>query len=248
MEHGIHILRILLSSLSSFPNIVGLELLNEPQPGDKGHTTLKNWYSRAMRELRDIDPGIPIYISDCWQTDEYAEFLASLPQFSSITALDHHLYRCFTSVDTHIPISQHTRSLTDAEATTPQTFARVSSNLSSCSSGIVVGEWSGAVNPCSLQGMSAENETNARREYIVAQLDLYERYCAGWFFWTYKKEQPGDRGWSLRDAVSSGVFPPSIGMKTKIGYDGDGEKVNARKDAAKAKALGQSVSSVPVSC
>jgi len=51
-----------------------------------------------------------------------------------------------------------------------------------------------------------EQETNARKDYIYAQLQLYERHCAGWFFWTYKKEQSGDRGWSLRDAVASGVF------------------------------------------
>src|SRR6202042_526815 len=143
MEHTIRILRVLLTSLSPFQNIVGIELLNEPQPGDKGHPALKDWYNNAIQELRDIDPGMPIYISDCWQTDDYAEYIASVPQSQSIIALDHHLYRCFTSADTHIPISQHTRSLTDANAATPQLFARVSSKLSSCSSAIIVGEWSG---------------------------------------------------------------------------------------------------------
>lgn len=239
MEHTIQILSVLLRSISSFPNVVGIELLNEPQPGDKEHTTLKDWYTHAIGELRIIDPGIPIYISDCWQTDDYAGYIASLGQSQSIVALDHHLYRCFTASDTHTPISEHTRSLTDANADTPQTFARVSSNLSACSSGIVVGEWSGAVNPGSLHGLSSEQETQARKNYINAQLELYERYCAGWFFWTYKKEHSGDRGWSLRDAVGSEVFPQSVGARARTRCSGDDEEVKRRRHAAMDKALGK---------
>jgi glucan 1,3-beta-glucosidase len=240
MEHTIHILRILLSSISSFPNVVGIELLNEPRPGDKGHNALKTWYTNAIHELRSLDSGVPIYISDCWQTDDYAGYIASLPQSQSITALDHHLYRCFTVSDTHTPISEHTHSLTDPNAATPQLFARVSSKLTSCSSAIVVGEWSGAVHPSSLHGLSLEGETNARRGYIKAQLELYERYCAGWYFWTYKKEQSGDRGWSLKDAVGSSVFPQFVGMRVRTRCNGNEEEIKSRKDSANKKALSES--------
>jgi aryl-phospho-beta-D-glucosidase BglC (GH1 family) len=248
MEHTMRILSVLLTSLSSFPNVVGIELLNEPQPGDKGHGTLKDWYTNTIGELRCIDPAIPIYISDCWQTDDYAGYIASLTQSQSIIALDHHLYRCFTALDTHTSISQHSRSLTDTNAATPQLFASVSSKLSSCSSGIVVGEWSGAVHPGSLHGLSSEQETHARKEYIHAQLELYERYCAGWYFWTYKKEQPGDRGWSLRDAVGSNVFPQSVGMRARTRYSGDEGEAKHRRDSAMDKALGKSESSINMPC
>jgi aryl-phospho-beta-D-glucosidase BglC (GH1 family) len=248
MEHTIQILRILLGSVLSFPNVVGIELLNESQPGDKGHNTLKAWYTNAIRELRSLDPGIPIYVSDCWQTDDYANYLASLPPSQSITALDHHLYRCFTVSDTHTSISDHTHSLTDPNAATPQLFDRVSLKLSACSSAIVVGEWSGALHPGSLHGLSSEGETNARREYIYAQLELYERYCAGWYFWTYKKEHSGDRGWSLKDAVDSSVFPQFIGMRTRTRCNGDEEVIASRKNSAKEKALGEFVHALPLPC
>jgi glucan 1,3-beta-glucosidase len=240
MKRTIHVLRVLLNSILPFPNVVGIELLNEPHPNDREHIMLKNWYTEAIRELRGIDPSIPIYISDCWKTDDYAGYIASLPQYPSITALDHHLYRCFTSTDTHTSILQHSCSLADTQAATPQTFARVSSKLSSCSSAIIVGEWSGAINPGSLHGLSPEQETNARKDYIYAQLQLYERHCAGWFFWTYKKEQSGDRGWSLRDAVASGVFPPSVGTRPKTRFNGDEDKVKGRREIAQNKALSES--------
>jgi aryl-phospho-beta-D-glucosidase BglC (GH1 family) len=244
MEHTIRVLRVLLGSVVSFPNIVGVELLNEPQPGEKAHNTLKEWYTNSIHQLRDLDPSLPIYVSDCWQTDDYAGYIASFPQSQSIVALDHHLYRCFTLPDTHTPISEHTRSLTDTNASTPELFSRVSSKLFSCSSAIVVGEWSGAVHPGSLHGLSPEEETIARKEYVNAQLELYERCCAGWFFWTYKKEQSGDRGWSLKDAVDSGVFPRSVGMRARARYNGE-EEVNGRRDSYKDKALGELNCAIP---
>lgn len=238
MAHTTHALRVLLVELAGFQNVVGIELLNEPHPGSHGHQKLKDWYTSTIAEHRSIDPGIPIYISDCWQTDDYAGYISALPQRDAITAVDHHLYRCFTAYDTHTPIFQHTRALTDSNAETPQLFARVSSKLESCSSGIVVGEWSGAMNPGSLQGLSPEQELTARRGFIDAQLTLYERYCAGWFFWTYKKEQRGDKGWSLRDAVEAGVFPNLVGRRVNLPCLGREDEIRARMEPAKDKALG----------
>lgn len=241
MSHTMHVLRTLLQSISSHQNVVGIELLNEPQPGDQGHEKLKDHYTKIIQDLRSCDPRIPIYISDCWCTDDYAGYISALSPPQAITGLDHHLYRCFTAEDIHMPISQHSNSLRDPNATTPQLFARVSSKLAGCSSAIVVGEWSGAVNPGSIHGLDQQAETNARREYVDAQLALYEQHCAGWFFWTYKKEDGGDRGWSMRDAVEGSVFPGFIGMKTRInhGFD-DRERIN-RRDSAKDKALGKPV-------
>lgn len=237
MEHTANVLRILLQSVASYPNVVGIELLNEPQPGDQGHQKLKDWYTQTIQDLRHIDPEIPIYISDCWQTDDYAGFISALPSAQAIIGLDHHLYRCFTAYDTHLPIGQHSKCLQDPNAETRQTFGRISTKLDPCASAIVVGEWSGAVNPGSLNGLSPEAETNARKEFIQAQLQLYEQYCAGWFFWTFKKAEPGDRGWSFRDAHGSGVFPDFVGMHAKKDCSGDEQQIANRRDVAKEKAL-----------
>lgn len=103
----------------------------------------------------------------------------------------------------------------------------------------MVGEWSGALNPGSLHG-STTNGFIETKAYVDAQLRLYEsQVCAGWFFWTYKKEHPGDTGWSLRDAVKKGTFPNYVGMKSSKRVDGNDGTVLDAKVKAKATALGQ---------
>ncbi|KAL6306461.1 glycoside hydrolase superfamily [Sparassis latifolia] len=241
MPHTTHILSTFLSHLTAFANshapplsnLVGIELLNEPQP-QSHNSALQKWYLDTFREMRTIDPGVPLYIGDAWMTDQYADFLGGAAVHFAV--LDHHLYRCFTPGDASTPVSQHTHALRDPNEWAPQMFSRVSQKLEGAGCALVVAEWSGALNPGSLQCVDDENR--AKREYVEAQIQLYDRYCAGWFFWTYKKEHRGDRGWSLRDAVDAGNFPSSVGLvaRTSVIYDTDH---SARRDAARDLALGE---------
>lgn len=107
-------------------------------------------------------------------------------------------------------------------------------------SGFVVGEWSGALNPGSLHG-STTGGWEETKNYIEAQLRLYDKTCAGWFFWTFKKQHPGDKGWSLRDAVGAGTFPDRVGLKLTApdGIDIEPDEVAKAKFAAKSGASGE---------
>jgi len=129
---------------------------------------------------------------------------------STLMVLDHHLYRCFTYSDIITPAEEHTRGLTDLSAPTPRMMASVAEKVGRAGGGIIIGEWSGALNPGSLTG-----KPNEQKDFINAQLQLFEKYCGGWFFWTYKKQHQGDTGWSFRDAVESGVFPNFVGVKKR---------------------------------
>ncbi|KAF8124594.1 glycoside hydrolase family 5 protein [Boletus edulis] len=243
LELTIRVLRTLLSAVRSLrsehdppiSNVIGIELLNEPKPSS--HSTLKDWYGKAIKQLRTIDPGLPIYISDCWMSDDYAHFVKSLPESTAPVCLDHHLYRCFTSEDISTPAAQHSTSLMDPNAPMPQTFARVAGILEDGGGALVVGEWSGALNPGSLQGPIDEREERAR--YVAAQLALFEQHCAGWFFWTYKKQYRGDQGWSFRDAVEAGVFPDRVGVYLKKNAPVHDPDRVGRKAAALERATGQ---------
>lgn len=240
MPHTIRVLSVLLSQLTAFtrshdpplPNVVGIELLNEPQPGPH-NASLEGWYLDAFHALRSIDSSIPLCIGDVWMTDQYADFVSKSAVLFVI--LDHHLYRCFTQQDISTPVAQHARSLSDPNEWAPQMFARVSQKLEGAGCAMIVGEWSCGLNPGSLQGVG--DEDRARREYVDAQLQLYDRYCAGWFFWTYKK-QYGDRGWSLRDAVASNVFPSSVGLRADRPVVDDDERTT-RRDKIRDEALGE---------
>ncbi|KAL1948719.1 hypothetical protein VTO73DRAFT_10525 [Trametes versicolor] len=243
MAHTVRILAAFVAHMTAFarshdpplPNLVGVELLNEPQPGS-ANDSLKAWYRDAFRAVREIDPDLPLYISDAWQTDNYTGFIKTAD--TPFVVLDHHLYRCFTSEDTAMPAAEHARRLRDGGEGTPQLFARVAGELEGAGGGLVIGEWSAALNPGSLHG--ASDERQEKRAYVEAQLQLYEQHCAGWFFWTYKKEHPGDTGWSFREAVDAGVFPSDFARRGATPGQRGGAS-DARRDSARERALGEHV-------
>ena len=170
-------------------------------------------------------------------SDEYAHFVKSLSGPTAPVCLDHHLYRCFTQQDISTSAAHHSASLMDPNAPTPQTFARVAGILEDAGGALVVGEWSGALNPGSLQGPINEREERAR--YIAAQLALFEQHCTGWFFWTYRKQGHGDHGWSFRDAVEAGVFPYPLGVYPNKNVPADDPDRAGRKAVALDQALGR---------
>ncbi|THH07031.1 hypothetical protein EW146_g9442 [Bondarzewia mesenterica] len=241
MSRTTQILLSLLTHLTTFtrthdpplPNLVGIELLNEPNPPGGDHTALKKWYKMTIAALQTVDPTLPLYIGDSWRTQEYAEFIGSLePATPAFLVLDHHLYRCFTQQDAATPAAQHAQALRSASP-----FGGAPGTLASAGGGLVVGEWSGALNPGSLHGV--HDEDAEKRAFVDAQMDVFERECAGWFWWTFKKQHGGDSGWAMRDAVARGVFPGWVSVKVRAGtnLNDDGGR-EARRDHARDGALG----------
>jgi len=246
-RHTIHVLSVVLTHIADFinsfnpplPNFVGIEILNEPAPGHHS-VELKQWYSDAIRSLRTIDPQVPIVIGDCWQTDDYTGYLcheADSLRYPHIV-LDHHLYRCFTQEDIAVLAYDHAGQLWDLNGATRRSFSNATDKLESVGCDMIVGEWSGALNPKSLDPLP--NKDHAQSQFIQAQLDLYERYCAGSFFWTYKKQWEGDKGWSFRDAVRGGVFPKSrvgLHLKRPLEHHSHEARMSSR-EAARSRSFG----------
>lgn len=164
------------------------------------------------------------------------------PGPTGLTALDHHLYRCFTSSDIHTPALTHIAALDpDTNSGTTQHFSSISEKLGRVpgGSGLIIGEWSGALNPGSLTSSTTGGREETRR-YIETQIQLYDKTCAGWFFWTFKKQHPGDFGWSLRDAVGARTFPDYVGLRSKRAneVDVDPEVIARAKGELKIAASG----------
>jgi glucan 1,3-beta-glucosidase len=236
MEHTTRVLVVLLRSLTSFasqhslPNLVALELVNEPAPSGKYNDLLESWYARTADALRSVDATIPLVLGDCWWPEH---FVSACAKIGGPVALDHHLYRCFTPGDASTPASEHARRLRDYGSGAPAMLGSCAQRLEDAGGGLIVGEWSGALNPGSLNG--APDPKAAQREYVEAQLALYERVCAGWFFWTFKKQNPGDSGWGWRDAIATGVFPPWVGMRAARPVNAG--ETRHRMESARDKAL-----------
>ncbi|EAU85069.2 cytoplasmic protein [Coprinopsis cinerea okayama7 len=220
LRRGLYALQSLSMHLTSFlnshdpplSNVVSIELVNEPAPPNDG--VLKRWYDDAIRVVQRGARGVPVYIGECWRPEVYAEYVArELKQEDpeGLVVLDHHLYRCFTQEDINTSVYDHTGRLRDHNGIL-STFTRVAELVGRAGGALSVCEWSGGLNEGSLKHVRGEDQRrNARRDFLRAQLELYERTCAGWYFWTYKKEYRGDVGWSFREAVEEGVFPMKNG-------------------------------------
>ncbi|TFK19269.1 cytoplasmic protein [Coprinopsis marcescibilis] len=226
------IARSLTTFINSFDppldNVIGLQLLNEPHPPND--TILKSWYTTTINSLQSIAPSIPIYLGECWRPDVYTDYVTQelrTPNPNALVVLDHHLYRCFTPDDIRASVQDHVRALKDPSGIA-QTFERIAERLGRSGGGVIVGEWSGGLNPGSLRGVP-----NERRDFVHAQLELYERTCGGWYFWTYKKEYPGDLGWSFTEMVEKGIFPSIVGLVRKRSpSDVDSQREGERRQAA----------------
>ncbi|QRV91359.1 Cellulase (glycosyl hydrolase family 5 protein) [Ceratobasidium sp. AG-Ba] len=193
-------LEVLTSQLANRPNVVGIELLNEPANNDR----LGAWYEDTLGALRRVDPDIPLYISDAWDAGWYSKVVGNRPDF---VVLDHHLYRCFTPGDAAMSGDEHAAALRNSSPLPP---------LSSAARGsIIIGEWSAALNPSSLRSNEAGEQDRQRRVWARAQIDAYEAVCAGWFFWTWKKGTGWDAGWSARDATTAEILPRWLGGRRK---------------------------------
>ncbi|THH11948.1 hypothetical protein EW145_g355 [Phellinidium pouzarii] len=223
MAHTQNTLRILARELYTKENVVGLQLLNEPQ----NHRALADWYTTTLDQLRQIAPSLPIYIHDAWNTHKYTSFAGARPG-SEFVVVDHHLYRCFTSEDQTLSGDEHA-NLLRAHMT-----GELAARAGECHGSLVVAEFSAALNPASLRSGEAGEQDRQRRMLAQAELELFERHCAGWFFWTYKKDG-WDAGWSLRDTVVAEIMPAWHGIRRYP--DKTISNDTARRDTAMDKAL-----------
>jgi aryl-phospho-beta-D-glucosidase BglC (GH1 family) len=177
------------------------------------------------------------YISDAWDTNHYVDFVGRQDTF---VVLDHHLYRCFTQDDARQSGDQHAQTLCTS-------FGGQMSSFSDRAHGsIVIGEFSAALNPGSMpRGCGAGEQDRQRRVFLRAELDLFERTCAGWYFWTLKKGDGWDAGWSAKDAARAEILPGWVGgMVLKGGDAGESLKDQVLTEAYREWNPGQSTHTV----
>jgi len=98
-----------------------------------------------------------------------------------------------------------------------------------------VGEFSAALGG-QPPGSDSGEQDRQRRVFAQAEIKLFEETCGGWFFWTLKKEQGWDAGWSLKDATQAEIMPAYVGKKK-----GRSIPDNGRRDSAKTTAYNNHV-------
>jgi glucan 1,3-beta-glucosidase len=131
-------LQFLASTLTKIPNVVGLELINEPD----NNMEIQGWYERTISECRAVaGPDFPIYVSDCWDLQYYAGWTGGRDDW---VVLDHHLYRCHAEHDQKKSADQHVQELKTSFGN------EFGGHCGTAKGNVVVGEFSAALNPNSL--------------------------------------------------------------------------------------------------
>ncbi|KAG9052808.1 Glucan 1,3-beta-glucosidase 3 [Serendipita sp. 407] len=208
-------LHVLLSQIIKYDNIVGVELLNEPN--DK--PWLPDWYADTLNDLRGISPDIPLYVADAWHSEKYAPWAGAR---ADCVIVDQHLYRCFTEEDRKKWGDQHAAELRQGKAA----FQDLTKQ---CRGNFIIGEFSAALGG-QPPGSNAGEHDRQRRVFAKAELELFEESCGGWFFWTLKKQEGWDAGWSLKNATQAEIMPAYVGRRKGQGTD-DGKREQAKNDA-----------------
>lgn len=204
----IDILVALAEAVAPYENVVGLELLNEPE----NSSGLESFYNKAISSIRSSKvpevKQLPLYLGDGWATDHYATYVGEHSSAGSPLVLDHHVYRCFTPGDQNTPAEAHAQKMDpNSNGPTSQWFSGVSRKAHGS---IIIGEWSGALNPRSFELSQIQSKLEARTLWTKAEWHAFERHTAGYYYWTLKKEGGPDPGWCFYTAVEKGSLPPSL--------------------------------------
>ena len=187
MDKTMDILMFLTAQLQNVTNVVGIEILNEPNDTPELLDFCKH-ASRfcvvplsvcidtkaitAMRQRSPGEPNLPLYIHDGFNLQKYSTYLSGRSDF---VIEDHHSYFVFTPADDSEPASQHTSDVRGS----------ISGDLGAADSkdreNLVIGEWSCALTAQSLSTQG--NPDEARKQFCTTQMGVYTNTSGGWSFW-----------------------------------------------------------------
>jgi len=214
-----------ISALSSqgLDNILGLELVNEPWVF-MDMSLIRDWYMKAIPEIRKYNDKLPIVIHDAFRHDEWG-WLTNNWIFENVF-MDTHIYHAFNPDD-----------IASSSPTCDKLKQTIASNIAcgygsmlrfkTCTSlPTMVGEWSLAIDDCmgNIRGQDysvqfhdygqcknlVERQGNQwwreqKASFAYRQMQMAEREL-GWFFWTWKtgygaEKDPSNANWSFSAAV-----------------------------------------------
>lgn len=174
----------------------GIELLNEPS-SQIPRGILEEYYRLAYEKVRAVcNPSVRVVMHDAFDPLSWRKFFEEYPFNNAI--LDLHLYQVFGRDDKKMGIHRHLKKalLSREMLATVQEFVPV-----------IIGEWSLGLPARAFRGLDTWEADKARQAYGRIQINAYQQ-TAGWFFWTYKTEDPG--GWNFRYSVEHGWLPPDF--------------------------------------
>ncbi|KAK9447633.1 glycoside hydrolase superfamily [Limtongia smithiae] len=184
IELAVGAVEYIANEAKNFANVIGIQLVNEASWDAK----MDKYYCSAAAAIRRVDRTQRVYISDAWDRPRYQEFVKG----KSGLLVDTHIYRCFTA---------------DASKKSPAQHVEEAKNESNLDTNTIVGEFSCTLPGDSWSQVTEGDRSRLRQQYGHAQVELYSRTTAGFFFWTYKFAEGRGGEWDLREMVDTGCIP-----------------------------------------
>ncbi|ESK96875.1 glycoside hydrolase family 5 protein [Moniliophthora roreri MCA 2997] len=194
-------LTFLMKALVDVTNVVGIQILNEPQNVD----LLPSFYTAAISAMRGTSTAaqtFPLYLHDGFDLTRFSDYVNNRSDF---VVQDHHSYFVFSPSDATEPASKHTSDVNTVVAS--QLTATNPDHCRIARHNLVIDEWSCALTPESLA--SEEDKDHSSRDFCSSQTEVYSEVTPGWSFWAYKKEDC-DPAWCFLAAIDRGYLGPTF--------------------------------------
>lgn len=169
----------------------GLQVINEPRLG-LFNLRLRRYYRRVYAELvKILDPRTNVIFSDAFTPRLLSGAIKST---THPVVMDVHMYHMSTlfanwlSIDWFIKKTKRRQKL----------LSRLSRKQP-----VIIGEWSGVISHQTMRRVPKDKHDRLFYEYVRLQQDVYS-VTAGWFYWNYKTEGPGQ--WNFRSQIEAGLI------------------------------------------
>lgn len=175
-------------------NVWGIQVINEPRLG-VFHFTLRRFYRQAYAQLiKVMRPGTRFIYSDAFTPRLMSGALKAIAGYPVV--MDVHIYHMTTLWSQYRSLSWFMKK-TKRRSTLLHRLSRRQE--------IIIGEWSGVLRHDLARTIPSSQQDVVFAQYIQQQLGAFGQ-TAGWFYWNYKTEAPGQ--WNFRSQVEAGLIVP----------------------------------------
>jgi len=208
--------------------VVGIQLCNEAVTGAPG---MYQWYDSVISAIAQVDPSIPVYISDAWDLNTALNYVDGKNRTTNINTWNP------TVVDTH---KYYTFSDADKAQSPQQIIARIPGELNELTgkegdvfthgaAQLIVGEYSCVLDGQTWSRVSPADKPGLVQQFGRAQSQRWQQKAGGSYFWTYKMDWMDGGEWGFAEQTkNANILPPPNLLLSA-------DDVRARADTAQAQ-------------